>query len=318
MSAISASAAAPSASPSTVIGIPTYRRPGPLTRLLESLVSELQGRDALVIVADNECGEEVPAVVAAFEGRLPAIVSIAVPVRGISANRNALVEAAYTQAPHWQRLIMLDDDGFVEPGWFAELTAVAERTGAHVTGGAVIFPLPDDVGIFGRNSEFGCPRRLPTGVVPLLVGAQSTCFARKVETLVQRPWFNVSYGLSGGEDHELFLRLKKAGAVFAWADEALVREPTPGERATVRSVLHRSFTAGITNARAEREHEGWLASARATCGHLFRVPLALIVHALLLRKDRVVRTVISGAYTAGRLPGMSRLVRQRYESVNRA
>jgi succinoglycan biosynthesis protein ExoM len=319
MSALPASRVQPAPSaPTTVIGIPTYRRPALLTRLLESLIAEVQGRDVLVIVADNECGEDVPAVVRTFEGRLPGILSVAVSVRGISANRNALVEAAYQHAPHWQRLIMVDDDGLVVPGWLAALMAVADRTGAHVTAGTVEFPLPADVGIFARNGEFGQPRRQPTGVVPMIVGTQNTCFARKVETLLERPWFNVSYGLSGGEDYELFLRLKMSGAVFAWADEALVQEPVPKERVSVRSVLHRSFTAGITNVRAECEHQGWLASAWATGGHLFRVPLALIVHSLLLRKNKVISTVIAGAYTAGRLPGMSRLVRQRYDDATRA
>ena len=70
----------------------------------------------------------------------------------------------------------------------------------------------------------------------------------------------------------------------AWADNALVHEPTPAERASVRSILHRSFTAGVTNAQAERKHEGRLAAARATCGHLFRLPLALVADDLHLER----------------------------------
>ncbi len=300
-----------------VIGIPTYRRPRLLGLLLESLVAELHGRDVLVIVSDNDCGSEVPQLVQSFQGRLPALVSVQAQQRGIAANRNALVDAAYSHAPQWRQLIMLDDDGQVRPGWFEALTTVVARTGADVTGSAVEFPLPDKVGIFAANSEFARPRRWPTGPVPMLVGAQGVCLARRVETLAARPWFSLDYGLSGGEDFEYFLRLKKAGATFAWADEAVVCEPTPLERTSTRVVLHRSFTAGITNARAETQHEGWWACTSTTCGHLFRTAAAIVVHSVLLRKDKVVRSVIAGAYTLGRLPGMSALVRKRYESVTR-
>jgi succinoglycan biosynthesis protein ExoM len=300
-----------------VIGIPTYRRPRQLGMLLESLVAELQGHDALVIVSDNECGTDVPRLLQSFEGRLPSVLSVQTPQRGIAANRNALVDAAYGHAPQWRQLIMLDDDGQVRPGWFAALTAVAAQTSADVTGSAVEFPLPERVGIFAANSEFARPRRWPTGPVPMLVGAQGVCFARRIEALVTRPWFNLDYGFSGGEDFEFFLRLKKAGASFAWADEALVCEPTPLERTSTRVVLHRSFTAGITNARAEIEHEGLLACTSTTFGHLVRTTAALLVHTALLRKDKAVRSVIAGAYTLGRLPGMSALVRKRYEGATR-
>ena len=41
------------------------------------------------------------------------------------------------------------------------------------------------------------------------------------------PLFDSGYTFSGGEDKELFTRLKKQGAHFAWCDEAVVRETMP-------------------------------------------------------------------------------------------
>ena len=304
-------------SPSIVIGIPTFRRPTLLRILLESLVEEVRGRDVLIVIADNECGAEVPALARSFEDRMPAVMVVAEPTRGISANRNALVQATYERAPAWQWLVMVDDDGRVAPGWLQALLDVAARTGAHVTGGAVEFPLPDGAGIFARNSDYSRPRRHPSGPIDELIGAQSICFARKVEQLVQRPWFDAAFGLSGGEDQELFWRLKQAGAQFAFANESLVIEPTPPERATAGSVLHRSFTSGVASVRTQRRLEGRLATFKTTCGHLFRVSAALVVHSLLGRKDRLVRTVINGAFAVGRLPGMARLTGHRYEWVRR-
>lgn len=300
-----------------VVGIPTFRRPTLLKQLLESLVPETAGKGVLVVVADNDCGTDVPAVCQEFAHRLDGLVVLGVATRGISANRNALVDAAYEHAPGWRWLIMLDDDGQVQPEWFAELTKVARESGAHVTGGAVVCPLPPGAGDFARNSEFALRQRWSTGRVQMLGVAQNTCIARATERLVRRPWFDSAYGMSGGEDHEFFLRLSKAGGSFAWADEAVVVEPQPPERLSSWSVLYRSLTTGITTARIERQHGGVWSSAAATLRYTGLVLGGLVVNALTLRKDKFIRTIIGAAYTLGRYPGVGRLAGRRYEKVTR-
>ncbi|MFO1220336.1 MAG: glycosyltransferase family A protein [Burkholderiaceae bacterium] len=300
---------------SVVIGIPTFRRPQSLRLLLESLVPELADRQVLVIVADNDCGQRVPMLVREFSKRIAEICSIAVSTRGIAAVRNALVDAAYERAPGWQLLIMLDDDGEVQPGWFHALTMVARSTAAHVTGAAVVCPLPPGAGLLARNSEFALRERWPTGVVAMLAVGQNMCIARQVEQLVARPWFNGEYGLSGGEDHEFFAKVKQAGGILAWADEAVVSEPQPPERLSGRAVLYRSLTTGITTARIDAQLHGSLWAMWRTARYICTAVGGVIVHGLLLRKDRTARAVIGAAYTIGRLPGVSRFVAKRYARV---
>lgn len=298
-----------------VIGIPTYRRPHLLAQLLRSLAPELRGRSVRIVVADNACGEEVPAVVAQIAPDLPAVHVVAVTERGIAAVRNALVEAAYRLAPDWRWLIMLDDDGEVQPGWFEALTRESMKTRAHATGGAVVCPLPSDAGLLARNSEFARRPRQPSGLVPMLVVGQNVCISRDVESLFPRPWFNMAYGVSGGEDHEFFMRIKRSGGQLGWADEAVVSEPQPADRLTARSVLYRSLTTGITTAAIERQMNGSISAWLSTARYVALALAALVVHTLSLRRDKIARALIGGAYALGRLPGMSRLVAKRYAQV---
>ena len=286
-----------------------------MRQLLDSLVPELSGAHVEVIVADNDCGDQVPALVDEFSAHLRTIRSVAVPVRGITAARNALVDAAFDSAPDWDWLIMLDDDGVVQPGWYATLLDVARRTGADVTGATVIFPLPPQAGLLARNSAFALPSRWPTGIVPALQGGQNICIARQVEAIVARPWFNPAYGLTGGEDHEFFARIRRAGGRFAWADDAVVSEPQPLERLSGRSILYRSLTTGITTARTDRQIDGALASLAATARCVGMSIGATLVYALTLRKDDTARAIIAVAYAVGRIPGVSRLVDSRYSEV---
>lgn len=300
-----------------VIGIPTYRRPALLRALLESLVDEVGGQEVAVIVADNDCGDEVPRVVAQFSPRFSRLLTLGVSERGIAANRNAIVDAAFEHVPRWRYLVMLDDDGQVQPGWYRALTSVASDTSAHVTGAAVVCPLPADAGIFARNSEFALRKRWPTGSVAFLGVAQNTCIDRKVEHLVARPWFDNDYGITGGEDHEFFLRVRRAGGRFAWADDAVVSEPQPPERLSARSVLYRSLTTGITTARIERQYDGRWSCALGTCRYMAMSVASLVLNTLLLRRDKAVRAIIGLAFSLGRLPGMSRVSGRRYDVVAR-
>lgn len=295
-----------------VIAIPTYRRLPLLGALLDSLGPELAGHDTLVIIGDNDGGAQVPALVDRYRGRFRDLRSIAVAERGIAANRNALCEAACVFAPDWRWLIMLDDDGQVRPGWFSALTEGAQRLGTDVTGGAVVCPMPSGAGIFARNSEFANRPRRPTGRVAPLGIAQNICIARRVETLVARPWFNPEYGLSGGEDHEFLMRVHEAGGSFGWVDEALVVEPQPPERLTPRAIVYRSLTTGATTARIDRQIGGRLAALRATGRYIVLSTGSLVLNTLLWRPDRIVRAVISVAYAIGRVPGVGRLAGQRY------
>ena len=64
--------------------------------------------------------------------------------------------------------------------------------------------------------------------------------------------FDPEFGVTGGEDTELFYSLHRNGATMVWCREARVRETVLPERANVAWVLRRSFREGTTYYRVYR------------------------------------------------------------------
>ena len=288
-----------------VIGIPTYRRPEQLTNLLETLVPEVVSCPAIIVVADNACSPATETIIAAFAFRIPSIVSIPVPERGLAAVRNALVNHATSACPKWRWLAMLDDDGLATPGWLSTIVACAERYGADLVGGPVQGVLPAHSNRLARNSIFAQRTRRNTGLVTTLNTTQNLLISRKLVDKLPGPLFNAAYGASGGEDYELFRRTAKNNGRIAWCDEAIVMEPTPAERLTPRRILLRYYSTGQYMARIDSSFDGWLNtgfhSAKGLAGALLR-----LIRDYLLRFDRDAgsRGVLAVSHYFGRIAGL--------------
>lgn len=295
-----------------VIGIPTYKRPELLAALLDSLLPELQGIGAHIVVADNDCGSDAPRVCDAFRARWPQIVCIPVAARGVAQVRNALVRQAGQESPDWRWLVMLDDDGTVTPGWLGHLLATGARFDSHLVGGPVEGVLPADSNILARNSIFASRRRWPTGLVESLNTTQNLAIARSTLALLPEPLFRNEYGASGGEDYDLFRRVATAGGRIAWCDEAVVMEPAPADRLTARSLLHRYASTGIYMVAIDRSYDGsrrvWLLAVKGLLASCLRTVGA----GLTLRKDKFAKSVLAVSHYTGRLAGLMGMKTARY------
>ena len=286
-----------------VIGIPTFRRAEPLRRLLESLNAQLLGRGATVIVADNDCNESIRSMITArlwtFQLRY-----LAVPEPGLAAVRNALVDDAIRTVPDWRWLIMIDDDCVASPGWVSALVLCACRFDADLVGGPVLGGLPATAGLLARNSLLAGRRRWPTGPVGQLNSTQNLLIARQTLLRVSMPLFCDAYGVSGGEDYDLFRRMQKAGGRLVWCDEAVVAETTSADRLTAPAVLSRYFTTGIYMAKIDRAHDGsrlaWVAAVRGLSGAL----LKLLSSLLALDRNRGAREILGLSHYVGRWAGL--------------
>ena len=243
-------------SASIVIGIPTYRRPDLLSSLLESLREQVVAVPLHIVVGDNECSPDVERIVAGFRvGGLP-VTWMGVAEPGISQVRNALIREATRVSPTWRFIVMLDDDGTVEPGWFDALVRGMERYDPDVLAGPVLGELPKNASIIARNSVYAGRPRFADGPVPMLNGAQNIAISRRICDVLGDPWFDVALGLSGGEDYRFFRRVIAAGGRLAWCDEARVLEPTPAERLHWRPLLRRAFRSNAIAAHTDIQYMG--------------------------------------------------------------
>lgn len=287
-----------------VIGIPTFRRPEGLKALLDSLVPQLEGMVVQVIVADNDCGTQAPAVVESFKDRIPSAVCLPVKARGVSQVRNALVEAADRLAPQWQWLVMYDDDGVLTPGALANLLSAGERFGAHLVGGVVDGGSLSQANLLARHSIFAARHRWATGLVPRLNGAQNIALSRKLFDLMQPPFFRNEYGASGGEDYDFFRRTSNRGGKIAWCNESVVLEPPTPAQITVKGLLNRYFTTGTYMVVIDRSYDGartvWLQASKG----LVSASLRLVWGAVRFNGPAVATGILSVAHYCGRLAGL--------------
>lgn len=296
-----------------VIGIPTYRRPDLLQALFESLRPELSGHTVLVVVADNDCDPSIHNIVAAQNSVADhRFIYQPVAERGLSPVRNALVETATANAPGWRYLIMLDDDGKVTPGWLAAMLKCAQTYEPHLLGGPVEGELPSGANVLARNSIYASRKRWATGPVRLLNTTQNLLISSKVIDLVGTTLFQSKYKASGGEDYDLFRRVEAAGGRIVWCNEAVVFEPAPPSRLTVKSVLERYYSTGVYMSKIDADYDGrpaaWKVALKGGAGAGARFVLALAS----LNKNRVAATVLAMAHYCGRVAGMIGAASARY------
>lgn len=251
------------------VAICTYRRPAGLARLLAALPAGLEGlpESPPVLVVDNDGTDpQVAETVAAAEGLDVRLV--VEPAPGISAARNrAFAEA---EAAGVTTLVLIDDDEWPEPRWLAALLARRAETGAAIVGGVVVPDLPEALARWRRfwsvlpQTRAGRPFVHATSNVLLDLAAIRD---------LPRPLFAAAHGLSGGGDLVFFSRLFEHGVAMAWAEDAVVRETVPPERASLAWLARRRRRVGNHMVMDEEGRHGRLRPMLKTAGLLARLPV---------------------------------------------
>lgn len=238
------------------VGIPSFRRPQGLKRLLLALESLETNANVRVLVADNDAERREAIALCndlrarGYRWRLDCILAAE---RGIAQARNALADHVLAHSP-CDFIAMLDDDEWPEPGWLDGFLAAQRMTGADALHGAVLRDFEDAPGDWARGSHGIAPLRGRTGVIPMIEGTSNVLIARACLEGLAKPCFDPSFALSGGEDRDFFERLRRQGRRFAWADEAIVHSWVPASRASFRWVLQRAYRTGNSDMRVFLKH----------------------------------------------------------------
>lgn len=291
------------------VAISTYRRPRGLAALLRSLWIQQMApglaASVRVVVVDNDAAESARAVVDAAAAESPWPVEYAVePERNISRARNRGVDAALAAgATH---VAFIDDDEEAAPGWLAELLRVRAAYAADVVWGRVVATLPADAPRWIAQGGFFDRGRMPTGTpVPVAETANALVSAEVLRRL-EGP-FDPAFGVTGGGDSHFFLRAAASGARMVWADDAVVTEPVPPNRANARWILRRAFrvgNGGVFIERSTRPAVRWLPARVAKATGRVAVGAALLVAAPLRGRAAAVAALRSVASGVGAFSGL--------------
>jgi glycosyltransferase involved in cell wall biosynthesis len=237
------------------IAIPTFRRPGPLRHLLETLPAIADRHDVMLLVADNDpVGQEGVAVVRQLqmEGYPLPVTLLTVAQGGLCAVRNAIAEAALGD-PDMRFLAMIDDDEWPQPGWLDALLVCQSQVGADVVAGPVDSHFIGTAPRWAAETLVFRPEERAWGATGMLWASNNLLVSRRAFAMLSQPYFDPRFNRSGGEDLDFLARLQDAGARFGWSPDARVSEWVPAKRARLSWVLRRMWRIGCTETMARRK-----------------------------------------------------------------
>lgn len=218
----------------------TYRRPRVVETLASLLAQAVPAQVAFdIVVADNDADPSARAAVesVAAQSRI-GITYVHAPKGNISIARNACLEHA-----HGELIAFIDDDETAAPDWLANLLQRLDETGADAVFGPACAEYPADAAPWMREQDHHSN-------IPVLrdgeIQTGHTCNA--LLRWQGTPWaaerFDVSRGVSGGEDTEFFFRLRRLGARYDFTLDAKVHEPVEPARLTYAWIRRRKFRMG--------------------------------------------------------------------------
>lgn len=261
---------------SVLVAVCTYRRSEDLTALLDSMALALAGRDADLLVIDNDPNRSAETSVREH----PAGARyVACPEPGIAQARNA----ALVERHGYESIAFVDDDETVAPDWFDQLVDGARRHDADVATGPVISLFPADAPAWVIDGGFLQRERSVSGTPVEYAATNNVLIRNSALDRLENPWFDASFSRSGGSDAELSWRLRRVGASIVWIDSAVVSEVVPKDRLTVRWIAKRLVRGGNVTGRLLRREKS-RASVLALGVRRTLVGAALVVRSLLLRR----------------------------------
>lgn len=224
----------------------TYKRPSLLRETLLSLEKQLLADDIVtkIYVVDNDIAASAESVVMEFKERgLIDIHYDIEPEQNIALARNRSIKLG-----KGQYVAFIDDDEVACDRWLNTLYDCFQKFEADAVFGPVLPIYPANAPNWVKEAGLIDRPHYVTGT-QLITGGTGNALVKR-SLLESRPYpFNPLFGLTGGEDAELFRRASKAGAKLIWCEEAVVQEHVPHNRITLSFVIRRAYRGGQSYAR---------------------------------------------------------------------
>ena len=187
---------------STVVCIPSFRRPQHLRLTLELLANQRTDRRFAVVIVENDAvkRESVPVAAEFLAADRLSGLCVVEPRQGNCQSINAAFGTALEMFSAATSFLMIDDDEIASPHWLELMLQAAEATGADVVGGPVFPDFHDDSkrGL-SRHPAFQ-PTYDQSGAVPLIYGCGNCLITRGVFARLANPLFDLRFNFLGGGD----------------------------------------------------------------------------------------------------------------------
>lgn len=230
------------------IGIPTYKRPAMLDKLLQSIfaghLDPALVKQVDIVIVDNDLEKSGAQTTAKWINNsvFPFYVHyFSCPSKGLSNVRNEILNQALRLEPDY--IVGIDDDEYVSPQWLNELTTTIVNNQGDFALGPVIpsfeTPVAPAIAQWFGLQKFTDQQRMDFLETPnLIMRAQ---FLRDHQLK-----FDPRFNSLGAEDTYFGVNALKKGANIFWAAKAIVYETIPAQRATLQWLIKRRFRVANT------------------------------------------------------------------------
>ncbi|MCX2696444.1 MULTISPECIES: glycosyltransferase family 2 protein [Ochrobactrum] len=242
------------------ISVVTRNRPKMLCNLFSSLASIQKPNDTDVsfLVVENNASPTLDGTIEDFRALMPndPIDYVVEVILGISSARNRALNHAIEQG--FDYLVYVDDDEFVEADWLVKLFSERDRLDLDIVGSPVR-PKPFDENLTivqklvwsgiersGYKSERKCRQKCAMGRGDSIKVATGSWMGKLDFFRETGLRFDSHFGLTGGEDWNLWTKAKSLGAKTGWACDAIVYETVPPSRLTLSYHYRRNRDHNIT------------------------------------------------------------------------
>jgi len=232
-----------------VVGIPTYKRPNMLTKLVLSIydcnldsqyISKID-----IVVVDNDAEKSANKTCLELEKKCPETFNIhyfCYPEKGLSNVRNEILKRAISLNPTF--IASIDDDEYVTPEWLNELTKTIVKNKADIVLGTVIPDFEKKVPIY--IAKYFLASEIPDQSQLKAMDKSANYMIRTSFVTKNKLSFDVRFNTTGAEDTFFGVQAVKKGAKIFWAAKAIVYETIPESRSTFPWLFKRTYRSAIT------------------------------------------------------------------------
>jgi len=231
-----------------VIGIPTYKRPIMLKKLLQSIDASVIDSELIsrldIVVVDNDKERTAENIISDFELNKinnHQIYYKCFPKKGLSNVRNEILKYSLNLSPIF--LVTIDDDEYVDKYWLNEMVKKCTEKACEIVIGKIVPVLEEQVP--KSISNWFPTTTFPENQIVGQMKTGNTLFRTKF-IYDNKLWFDNRFNLSGGEDTFFGMQAIARGAKILFAEKAIVYETIPKERTTLKWLLTRRFRGATT------------------------------------------------------------------------
>jgi succinoglycan biosynthesis protein ExoM len=235
------------------ICIATFRREKLLEKLIISLINQKLPRNVEleIIIVDNDKNRSAEKIVKNFKSEAKINFHyLSQSIRNISLTRNLGVKHA-----KGIYILFIDDDEVASDRWVYYLLNTINDYSADGVFGKVIAEFNAHTPRWMMRNELFFHNIQPTGQLAKHKYTTNCIIKASLLKKMEEP-FDPAYGLTGGEDSDLFHRLEKGGARFVCSQEAVSYEYLPSERTRLSYLFLRKMRYAIGPTRQSIEAAG--------------------------------------------------------------